>query len=508
MDHIEEKMTLEDLKKHLGDRKWRLNNLYFIRDEDGNKVLFKMNEVQEYLHDNLWYNNIVPKARQLGVTTFFCILYLDQCLFSENKTACIIAHRQEDMKKIFKNKIKFAWDSLHPWLKETMGEPDTQTAYELTFSNGSSISVSMTTRSGTVQFLHITEHGYICQKFPEKAEEIKTGSLNSVHVGNMVSIESTAAGKEGDFYDFSMEAEKLRLEGRNLTTMDYKIFFFPWHIDKRYFLEGDFPISKEMTDYFNGLESRHKIRLSDSQKRWYQKKRDRLKDKMFAEYPSTLDEAFAVSLEGAYYSKEMARVYLTNRITTVAHDPKLEVDTWWDFGLNDLNVMLFTQSKGNQLRFIDLYFNHGEKLEHYYDILKRKRDDLGYRYRNHNLPHDADTKELQTNLSRKSALFNLGMRNIRVAPKTDINVGIDRVRSIFPNFIFDEVNCKPLYEALSNYRKDFDRKLGVWKNSPRHETNSHFADTVRGIGLMWKPDEFSELNMPESKQDTNQSFFG
>ena len=99
-------ITVEEIQAKLGDREWRLNNLYFIKDEKGDKVLFRLNEVQKELYDNLWFFNIVPKARQLGVTTFFTILYFDQVLFSKNKTAGIILHRAEDMKKVFRSKSR------------------------------------------------------------------------------------------------------------------------------------------------------------------------------------------------------------------------------------------------------------------------------------------------------------------------------------------------------------------------------------------------------------------
>src|SRR3990167_11332987 len=137
-------LTVEDIIANMGNRWWRLNNLYYIKDEDGKKVLFKPEDrpIQKMLFDMFWYFLIVPKARQLGITTYFAVLYLDAVLFSENKTAGIIAHRQEDMKKIFRNKVKFAWDNLHPWLKSKIGEPNTDNANELVFPNGSSISVS------------------------------------------------------------------------------------------------------------------------------------------------------------------------------------------------------------------------------------------------------------------------------------------------------------------------------------------------------------------------------
>jgi len=458
-------LTVEEIKDKLMDPKWRINNLYFIRDEMGKKVQFRMNPVQEYLYDNLWFFTIIPKARQLGVTTFFAMLYLDQVLFSENKSAGIIAHRSEDMKKIFKSKIKFAVDNLHPWLKAKIGEPNTDNAYELSFRNGSNIFVTMNTRSGTLQYLHITEFAYICQKFPDKAEEIVTGSINSVHAGCMVSMESTARGREGRFYQFAMEAEKKRKEGRALTPLDFKMFFFPWYLDARYTLEGDVMMTEADRNYFKLLESKHGIQLTEGQRKWYVKKKELNQDGMMQEFPSTLDEAFNVSTEGAYYANQMAKVYLTRRIQPLPIDPSAMVDTYWDLGQNDMNVIVFAQTVGPTIRIVDLYFNHGEGLEHYVKVLEEKK----YRYGKHVFPFDINVKELGTGLTRKEQLYNLGMANIWVAPKLLINDGIEAVRRIFPRLYFDEEKTKPLYDALANYRKAWDDKLGVFKDQPLHE---------------------------------------
>lgn len=497
-------IEIDTLKEKLSDRKWRINNLYFVKDELGKKVQFRMNPIQEFLHDNLWFFNIVPKARQLGITTFFCILYLDQILFSENKTAGIIAHRQEDMKKIFRNKIKFAWDNLHPWLKAKIGEPDTNTANELIFPNGSSIFVSMTTRSGTVQFLHISEFGYICQRFPEKAEEIVTGAINSVHAGCMVSIESTAAGREGYFYQFCMEAEKNNKEKRTLTELDWKLFFFPWYLDERYVLpNADFIFTAEDNKYFQGLSDRYKIYLTDAQKRWYVKKRQLNGDKMFAEYPSTLEEAFSVSVEGSYYAKEMARVYASRRIQILPIDTMAKVDTWWDLGVNDFMIIIFTQTIGATIRFVDLYYNHGEGLEHYIKVMEEKH----YRYGRHIFPHDINVQEMGSGFTRKQKLYELGMTNIVVAPKLGRDDGIERVRSIFSRFYFDEEKTLKLYESLGNYRKEWDKTLGVFKDQPRHDENSHFADAVRTGAVVWREEIATNSDdQPGGSQD--QAFFG
>ena len=507
MSEVAEKyITLEEIKEKFSDRKWRLNNLYYVKDEKGNKVLFKMNIVQEYLHDNIWFFNIIPKARQLGITTFFTIFYLDQILFGRDKTATIIAHTEKDMKKIFRNKVKFAWDNMHPWIKKKIGEPDTNTANELSFPNGSIISVALSSRSDTVQFLHVSEFGKICAKYPDKAEEIVTGAINSVHAGNMVSIESTAEGREGYFYEFCMEAERMRKAGMELSALDFKIFFFPWWIDPRYTLEGNFVIPRESEDYFKALKTKHGISLTDGQKRWYVKKEALNRGKMFQEYPSTLDEAFMASIEGAYYAEDMNKVYTQKRIMMLPVVDNYPVDTWWDLGMNDFNVILFVQSVGPQIRFIDCYYNRGYGLSHYVNLLKEK----GYHYGQHVLPHDVEVRDLSTGLSRKSTLFNLGLVNIRVSPKVPkIQDGIDKVRGHFSRFYFDEEKCKPLYEALANYRKEFDARLGTFKNYPRHDDNSHFADAVRNGCAIWSENlvPADEYEREQYEKQTEQAFF-
>ncbi|KKM06462.1 hypothetical protein LCGC14_1743840, partial [marine sediment metagenome] len=87
-----DKKTKARLKK-LGNRFWRLNHLYYILDQDGDRVLFKMNIVQKILYFALWWLNIIPKSRQHGITTFIALFMLDACLFNSNMRCGIIAHK-------------------------------------------------------------------------------------------------------------------------------------------------------------------------------------------------------------------------------------------------------------------------------------------------------------------------------------------------------------------------------------------------------------------------------
>jgi len=180
------------------DPRWRLENLYWITDKQARKVKFVPNEAQLQFLSETTALNIILKARQLGFSTLCCLIYLDACIFNPNTRAGVIAHRLDDAKVIFRDKIKFPYDNLPDQLKEKITATQ-DSADTLTFSNNSSIRVSTSMRSGTLQYLHVSEFGKICAQFPDKAHEIVTGALNAVAPGQYVVIESTAEGQEGSF---------------------------------------------------------------------------------------------------------------------------------------------------------------------------------------------------------------------------------------------------------------------------------------------------------------------
>jgi hypothetical protein len=504
--------SVDQVREWLSNRMWRLENLYYIIDKKGNRVLFKLNASQRWLAMNMWFFNIIPKARQLGITTFFCILYLDQVLWSNYKTAVIIAHTEADMKKIFRKKIKFAVNNLPDWAKAEIGIPNTDSANEMTFDNGSSISVALSSRSDTVHFLHVSEFGKICAKYPDKAEEIVSGAINSVPEGGFCSIESTTEGMEGRFFEFCEAAKKRKEEGTELTPIDFKLHFFPWYDEPEYTLpDAHFPITAEYKQYFDLLQKKMQIILTEGQMRWYIKKREKMGvDTMYREYPSSYEEAFSASVEGAYFTKEMERIYLQNRIRPLIVDPTLRVDTWWDLGMNDFNVIIFTQTKGAFVNIIDVYWNHHEGLAHYAKELDERANKLGYRYGTHHLPHDVKVQESGTGVTRLVTLYNLGIRNVRVNPRTpNLRDDIESMRKIFPRLLFDEVKAKKLADMLAAYRKEWDDKLAAFKDKPRHDEASHFADALRVMANLWYEEEDLVMKdeFPDKYKSREQAFF-
>jgi len=485
MQEIQTQQTKEEVKEHLRDRRWRLNHLYYIIDEHGQKILFKFNWFQEVLSKTFWYLNIILKARQVGVTTFICIMYLDDVLFADNLNAAIIADTAPHAEEIFRTKIEFAWQSLPDYIKEKYAV-DTETKNALKFNNNSSIRCVTSARSGTYQRLHISEFGKICSKYPEKAVEIITGALNTVHAGEIVTIESTAEGAWGHFYEYCIKAMELEQTGSELTKMDYKFFFFPWYLVPNYRLRGNFFVPKEFEDYFNGLEKMLNIKLDQEQRNWYVKKTETQKEYMKREYPSTPMEAFEAAIEGSYFGKYLERARIEKRTSIrVLHETTIPVCTWWDLGMNDTNTITFVQHIGREIRLIDYYENSGEGLAHYINILDDKRQKLGYKYGIHIAPFDIMVRDLSTGKTRLETASSLGL-NFQVAPKLEIRDGIDAVRNAFNRFYVDPVNCDKLLKSFAMYRKEWDDKLSVFKDKPLHDEHSHRIDSIRtGItGMM------------------------
>lgn len=302
MDLTSEQIDL--IQSRLSSKEWRMNNLYFIKDKQGKEIIFKLNPVQKRYAKNKHNRNIILKARQQGFTTYECIDALDSCLFNRNFDAGIIAHTVDDAEKIFTNKVKFAFDRL-PEIIKTALKPNNDRAGELRFPNGSSISVSAGFRGGTLTKLHVSEYGKICAKFPDKAKEIKTGAFNAVPKDGDLTIESTAEGMSGEYYEIWAKSE---LNQGELTPLDFKGHFFPWYHSDEYRLNpANIAIPNELQDYFAMLEKDHGIKLDDHQRAWYFKKYEEQDEDMHQEYPSYPEEAFMASGRPVFNREKIAR---------------------------------------------------------------------------------------------------------------------------------------------------------------------------------------------------------
>lgn len=483
------------------DWRWRLNNLYFITDKEGKKTKFEMNWAQEALFDEMHYMNAILKARQLGFTTFIQVFMLDGCVFNSNIRAGTIAHTLGDAQTIFRDKVKFPYDNLPDGIRAAVPIKH-DNATELMLGNNSSIRVGTSLRSGTLQYLHISEYGKLCAKYPHKAREVRTGALNTVQSGQVVFIESTAEGQEGHYYEICETAQTKKRAETPLTPLDFKFFFFPWWKSPEY--EIDAPhivISTEFKEYFEKLEKNSGIILNDRKRAWYVKKAENQLGDMKREFPSTPEEAFEASVEGAYYADQMAKLEAEHRLGLFPHVEGYPVHSVSDIGMDDVNSTWLFQTLPERARLIGYFEKPDVGMDGMIDELEHRRTMHGYVYGTHYMPHDVKVREwTRSGLTRiQIMLTECAKRKLGDVQKIEsafLHDQIQAVRRFLPKVEIDEAECTQGVKCLKNYRKVWDEELGVWKDKPRHDWASHGSSALAGLALIHqelKPEPFKEI---------------
>jgi len=483
----------------LKNRFWRLNNLYFVEDKNGKCVRFKMTPEQLEYFDGMHDRNVILKARQLGFTTEVCIIQLDLALF-HHKHCALIAHTLPDAERLFRNKTKYAYDRLTDDVKQA-NKVIKETTSEIVFKKGGSVTVSTSFRGGTLYSLHVSEFGKICAKHPDKAKEIVTGAFEAVPLGGRITLESTAEGRSGYFYQYCQDAEKLKLQGKTLNPLEWKFFFFSWWKNSEYQIPAT-EISERLREYFSDLKVKHNIHTTPEQQSWYASKEKTLGDDIKREYPSIPEEAFQQSVEGAYYKKQFKFLYANGRVGELPSNDHLPVMTFWDLGVSDSMAIWFIRKISDECyQIIDYYENSGEGLRHYFKVLK----DKGYTYSKHYAPHDIKNRSLTGDAKSRLDIAKEGYEidgeiySVRFEVVESIGVmdGIEQTREILKYCEFDEAKCEEGISHLENYRKEWDDKKGCWKDKPLHDHTSHGADAFRMFGVaMNKPKPVTTLDIP------------
>lgn len=473
-------LTNEQAKK-LTSKMWRLSNLYTIITKDSEKKIMRLNFAQrKILRDFKHSRKIILKSRQQGISTLYLAYNLDTCIFKSNHSAGIQSYGQDEANKLAM-RARLMWTEFPQAIKDSLGitlVKDNQDG--MFFSNGSVLKIG-NFRGDTLQSLHVSELGKIAIKFPEKARELKTGAFEAVGKNNKITIESTAEGKTGLFYELWQKAYLKSLANSALSPFDFQAIFLSWLIDPDCNLDMEVPISIDLNRYFNDLELRLKIKVELSQRWWYASKVETLGEEMRREYPSYPEEAFEQSVEGTYYKNEYPKLKIRSNL----YDRNLLVHMAMDLGMNDEFSIGFVQllETGGKIvpRIIGEYQNSGHGLEHYAEVCAALSRERGWVFGNTFVPHDIKVRELIAGKTRWDAMREMGFKLVLVK-KHKVVDGIEAVRQFLKEVEIDE-SCEIIRGAIQNYRKKYDSKLGVFLDSPLHDEFSHPADMLRYMAM-------------------------
>lgn len=211
---------------------------------------------------------MVLKARQHGVTTGEVLSQLDKVMFTENFTACILAHEDDGIAKIFntpRNAYKLMPDNLKPELDRGGGSK-----YEMFFPKiNSRIYCDLESRGDTIHWLHVSEAAFMDQKR-------LNATLQAVPIDGIVTIETTPNGLENFFYEMWADNES-----------NYEKFFFPWFFNPEYKIDTDvlYRPTEEEKKFIESTKLSFQMNISPSQINYRRFKQEELKKEYIQEYP-------------------------------------------------------------------------------------------------------------------------------------------------------------------------------------------------------------------------------
>jgi len=205
---------------------------------------------------------------------------------------------------------------------------------------------------------------------------------------------------------------------------------------------------------------------------------------------------FTAAIMGAYYAS-----LLEEPRPGPPYDPSMPVFVSSDLGYTDSSAYWFWQPAPDGYAIIDYEEADTQPLSYYFDLLRYK----GYEYETIYLPHDAKAKSLQTGLSTIEQ-FIQAQFPVAIGPKLALQHGIDAARAVIPKCSWDLTNSRVVsgIDALRSYRRSYDDKARVYRDTPMHDWSSHCADTFRGFALVTRhaivaPPKVNEIKAPAGK---------
>ena len=271
-----------------------IESMFMVADKQGQDVEFKLNLAQRAIDEALTGRDLVPKARQEGVSTYVLARFLAACLMYRNTRAVIISHEMESTQRLLAR--------VHYMIEHIRGPKpiiNNMSKNEITFPKTNSMFYIGTAgskkfgRGDTITHLHCSEYA-----FWPNAKTLMSGLLQAVPMSGEVIVESTGNGYN-DYYRRCMRAE----QGRSV----WALHFLAWHTFPEYTLELKPEEEEVMRNHLNEEWDEPRLLaqgLTLGQLAWRRMKLDEMDYDLTSfqrEYPMTLDECFHTSSESVFH---------------------------------------------------------------------------------------------------------------------------------------------------------------------------------------------------------------
>jgi len=471
----------------LGDRAWRLSNLYKIIDKKHQLVTFTMNNAQAHLDElrKLHPRIVNLKSRQRGISTYALIDALDVCLTQSNKIKGLQADTLLASNALME-KVKLAYDKIDDNIKPSIVYANNS---EISFDNGSKIRIATSFRGATLSSLHVSELGKIALD-PKKASELTAGTFPAipVNIESSIVLESTSEGAGNLFHSIFTEAmERLSLSDASSSIAHFYPVFIGWlgiiennllvpnTADPDCSVEVDMGtlIPRDLEKHLMSLQETLHIELTDEQIEWAVYAYGLLGNDLHEfcrEYPATIEDAWKANTEGLILAEAFHAFAKVDK--EIREDTRYPLYAASDLGVSDTCATVFYQVINSRILIIDDYFNTGQSIAHYTAIIKQRGVSKWF------LPHDANNRNVSTAHKVITHVRLAGFEDYQVLRQTkELWTDISKVRGLMGRITFG--NCEPTIKAVQSYRKVWSPQLQEYNDVPLHDDNSNFCDALR-----------------------------
>jgi hypothetical protein len=276
---LDQKMGEQTVRDHL------IAGLLKIRPKRGGSRWLRLNRAQREYSRTCSKQNIVLKARQLGITTYVAARYFLQTITRPGTLTVQVAHSQESAEAIF-NIVQRFWENLPKAMLKGALVKSRSNVRQIVFPRLDSEYRVETAddnagRGMTIHNLHCSE----VSRWPRGGLETLASLRAAVVPGGEIVLESTPNGATGVFYG----------EWQKANETGYTQHFYPWWYDESYQEMVKKGKMLPLTPEEGELVKQHG--LSEGQIAWRRKQWKTLRELAVQEYAEDPGSCFLVSGE-------------------------------------------------------------------------------------------------------------------------------------------------------------------------------------------------------------------
>jgi hypothetical protein len=200
-----------------------------------------------------------------------------------------------------------------------------------------------------------------------------------------------------------------------------------------------------------------------------------------------------VNEETKYFAIAINHIYESKRIIENLFLPNKNVYSFFDIGVNDcaaITLVQFDRKAGKMWPHVIGYMeNNNRDLRFYVDEIRRFCARYNLPFHSHFIPHDGKNRSFNDGLKTTiDYLREMGETGIFVERPSSHKIAIEAIRQKLFMTSFNKENTGRLIDCLSNYGKEYDDKLGRYKDAPVHDWSSHGVKSYQTMALALEAD--------------------